>query len=112
MNTYLAIITTVLVVTQIVRLIQNAVQLHKQNVLFKKQLGSIEDVTQEDFQNQRRAYKLQIEYLEKKLGYVPLVLGGVHSENHCICCGEIIPEGRMVCPNCLVTVKENEDGKE
>ena len=37
MNTYLAIITTVLVITQIVRLIQNAVQLHRQNVLFKEQ---------------------------------------------------------------------------
>jgi hypothetical protein len=21
----------------------------------------------------------------------------------CICCGEIIPEGRQVCPNCLVS---------
>lgn len=21
-------------------------------------------------------------------------------ENRCICCGEIIPEGRMVCPIC------------
>ena len=21
-------------------------------------------------------------------------------DNRCICCGEIIPEGRMVCPNC------------
>lgn len=21
-------------------------------------------------------------------------------ENRCVCCGEIIPEGRMVCPNC------------
>lgn len=20
--------------------------------------------------------------------------------NHCVCCGEIIPEGRQVCPNC------------
>ena len=28
------------------------------------------------------------------------------NEDRCICCGEIIPEGRMVCPNCLVTVKE------
>lgn len=28
MNTYLAIITTVLVLTQIIRLIQNAIQLH------------------------------------------------------------------------------------
>ena len=21
-------------------------------------------------------------------------------ENRCVCCGEIIPEGRMVCPQC------------
>ena len=21
-------------------------------------------------------------------------------ENRCVCCGEIIPEGRMVCPKC------------
>jgi hypothetical protein len=26
--------------------------------------------------------------------------------NTCVCCGAIIPEGNMVCPNCLVTVKE------
>lgn len=30
------------------------------------------------------------------------------NEDRCVCCGEIIPEGRMVCPNCLVTVKEGE----
>lgn len=29
------------------------------------------------------------------------------NEDRCICCGEIIPEGRMVCPNCLLTVKED-----
>lgn len=28
------------------------------------------------------------------------------NEDHCVCCGEIIPEGRWVCPNCLVTVKQ------
>ena len=22
------------------------------------------------------------------------------SEDRCICCGDIVPEGRMVCPNC------------
>lgn len=22
------------------------------------------------------------------------------TENRCVCCGEVIPEGRMVCPNC------------
>lgn len=25
-------------------------------------------------------------------------------DNRCICCGEIIPEGRMVCPNCEATL--------
>ena len=64
MNTYLAIITTVLVLTQIIRLIQNHVQLHRQNVLFKKQLGEIEDITQEDLDIQRKAYRLIVEYLE------------------------------------------------
>lgn len=29
------------------------------------------------------------------------------SEDRCVCCGEIVPEGRMVCPNCerLMTEK-------
>ncbi len=26
--------------------------------------------------------------------------------DRCVCCGEIIPEGTMVCPNCLVAVNE------
>lgn len=69
MNTYLAIITTVLVVTQVIRLIQNAVQLHRQNVLFKKQLGDLADCvpTKEDFHTQRKAYRLIVEYLEDTL---------------------------------------------
>ena len=29
--------------------------------------------------------------------------------DRCVCCGEIIPEGQMVCPNCLLYVKEEED---
>ena len=29
------------------------------------------------------------------------------SVNRCICCGEIIPEGRWVCPNCMVCVEED-----
>ena len=68
MNTYLAIITTVLVITQIVRLIQNAVQLHRQNVLFKEQLGKLADCnpTKQDFENQRKAYQLIVDYLEEK----------------------------------------------
>ena len=71
MNTYLAIITTVLVITQIVRLIQNAVQLHRQNVLLKEQLGHLADCnpTKQDFENQRKAYRLIVDYLEEKAQY-------------------------------------------
>ena len=28
------------------------------------------------------------------------------NEDRSVCCGAIIPEGQMVCPNCLVAVKE------
>lgn len=68
MNTYLAIITTVLVVTQIIRLMQNAVQLRRQNILFKEQLGHLADCnpTEQDFENQRKAYRLIVNYLEHK----------------------------------------------
>lgn len=65
MNTYLAIITTVLVVTQIIRLTQNAVHLHRQNVLIRKQLEHIEDVTQEDLDIQRKAFRLIVDYLQE-----------------------------------------------
>ena len=27
------------------------------------------------------------------------------NDNRCICCGEIIPEGMIACPNCLVVSK-------
>lgn len=67
MNTYLAIITTVLVLTQVIRVVQNTIQLKRQNVLFKKQLGSLadKDVTAEDFEMQRKAYRLIVEKLSK-----------------------------------------------
>jgi hypothetical protein len=69
MNIYLAIITTVLVVTQIVRVCQNHIQLRRQNVLFKKQLGQLADCepTKEDFENQRKANRLIVEYLGHKV---------------------------------------------
>ena len=66
MDKYLAIITTVLVVTQIIRLIQNTIQLHKQDVLFKKQLKGLADMdlTEKDFETQRKAYRLIVEHFE------------------------------------------------
>ena len=30
------------------------------------------------------------------------------ADNRCVCCGEIIPEGMIACPNCLVVSKKKE----
>jgi hypothetical protein len=68
MTTYLTIITTVLVLTQIIRITQNQISLHRQNVLYKKNMGELRDidVKKEDFENQRRFYKLAIEKMERE----------------------------------------------
>ena len=69
MEIYLAIITTVLVLTQIVRLIQNAIQLHRQNKAFTKDLAWIKDndISERDFDVQRDCFYLLRQYLEKEL---------------------------------------------
>ena len=65
MNTYLAIMTTALVITQILRVIQNNIQLRRQKILFEKQLQELADMelTERDFETQRKAYQLLVEYL-------------------------------------------------
>lgn len=67
MNKYLAIITTVLVITQIIRVVQNYIQLRRQKTLFEKQVGDLADmeIQKEDFEIQRRAYRLIVERLER-----------------------------------------------
>lgn len=67
MELYLTIITTVLVATQIIRITQNAITLHRQNVLFNKQCEEVRDIEimKKDFETQRRAYELIVEYLER-----------------------------------------------
>ena len=66
MNVYLTLITTVLVLTQIIRITQNILYLRRQNVLYKKHLEELADleITKEDFEYQRKAYKLIVEKLE------------------------------------------------
>lgn len=66
MNMYLAIMTTVLVLTQIIRITQNTIQLRRQKVIFEKELGQLSEVTQKDFDIQRRAYQLIVERLERE----------------------------------------------
>lgn len=66
MNTYLTIMVTILVLTQIVRIIQNTIQLRRQYKLFQVQLGQLDDITQEDFDMQHRAYRLIVDHFEHK----------------------------------------------
>lgn len=67
MNTYLAIVVTVLVATQVIRVTQNAIQLHRQNKMIKEQLKDVEEVTTKDIQRQRQLHILAIAYLERKM---------------------------------------------
>ena len=32
-------------------------------------------------------------------------------DNRCVCCGQIIPEGRMVCPECEKKARKTEEEK-
>ena len=68
MTTYLTIITTVLVLTQIIRVSQNHFILLKQNKVFNKQLEELVEieVRKEDYETQRKAYKLLVEKLERE----------------------------------------------
>ena len=69
MNIYLAIITTVLVLTQIVRLIQNAIQLHRQEKAIARDIAWIKDrdISERDFDAQRDCFYLLRDYLEREM---------------------------------------------
>ena len=45
------------------------------------------------------------------LCYVPGNESRKENIDRCVCCGEIVPEGRWVCPNCERKVKEKKDGR-
>ena len=72
MNTYLTIMVTVLVATQIIRITQNHIQLFRQEKKIEKAIGWIKDndVSEHDFEIQRAVYmmlynKLTAEVQEK-----------------------------------------------
>lgn len=68
MTLYLTIITTALVITQIIRIAQNAINLHRSNKVFEAELKQISDVTNEDLATQKEAYRLMVEYFKQKKG--------------------------------------------
>ncbi len=67
MNTYLTIMVTILVATQIIRITQNAINLHREKAEIKKHIGWIQDYypTKEDFNNQHECYRLLRKWLEE-----------------------------------------------
>ena len=72
MSIYLTIITTVLVATQIIRITQNAIQLHRQNKKIDQTLGWIKsnDISERDFVIQREVFYMLHEKLKNWLDEV------------------------------------------
>lgn len=68
MTVYLAIITTVLVVTQVIRVTQNHIQLNRQRKEIEKTMGWIKDndISQVDFETQREVFYLLKDWLLKE----------------------------------------------
>lgn len=65
MEKYLTVITTVLVVTQVIRITQNTISLHRQNRLIKAQLDELGELTDKDIQRKVTIDKLLVELLPK-----------------------------------------------
>ena len=68
MTTYLTIMITILVATQMIRIIQNTISLRRQEKEIKKNIAWVKDVelTPADFENQKEVYKLLRERLKKE----------------------------------------------
>lgn len=62
MNTYIAIIGTFLAVCEIIRVIQNHINLRRQRKIFEESCGDLSSVTERDLQTQREAYRLIVEH--------------------------------------------------
>lgn len=67
MDKYLVVITTILVATQVIRIVQNTLSLYRQNKLFEAELGQVSDITDSDLKRKMEVDKLLIELLPKIL---------------------------------------------
>lgn len=67
MTTYLTIITTILVLTQIIRITQNHISLFRQEKKIKKTVGWLKDndVSERDFEVQRQVFYMLYDKLKK-----------------------------------------------
>lgn len=67
MTVYLTIITTVLVITQVVRITQNTISLRHQTKLIKAQLGQIREIGDEDVKRKMQIDEMLVELLPELL---------------------------------------------
>lgn len=69
MNTYLTIMVTVLVATQVIRITQNAISLHRQRKSIERNVAWFKDneVTEEDFKTQKEVMRMLKSVLSKKI---------------------------------------------
>ena len=68
MNIYLTIMVTVLVITQVIRITQNHIQLQRQRKEIDKAVGWIKDndISEHDFEIQRKVFYMLYEKLSKE----------------------------------------------
>lgn len=66
---YLTIMVTVLVLTQVIRVTQNAISLYRQEREVRRSAAWLKNhyAEEEDFENQREAFRLLREYLEDRM---------------------------------------------
>lgn len=64
MLTYIMILLTLILVTQIIRITQNGINLHRQNNAIDKELNRLGMVTDEDLEIQKKAYRLIVDFFE------------------------------------------------
>ena len=72
MNTYLVVMMTVLVITQLIRVIQNTVNLMRQNNEIKKACDWIKDndISETDFNTQREVFYMMYAKMLTEMRYV------------------------------------------
>lgn len=58
MNTYIAIIGSFLAICEIIRVIQNHINLRQQQEVFERECGQLSDITEQDLQIRREVYRM------------------------------------------------------
>lgn len=105
MNIYLTIMVTVLVLTQIVRIVQNTIQLRRQHKLFQAQLGQLDDITQEDLDVQRRALEKEVLTMSNNANCITCR----HKKDFLVPCDWLKNQRAVIMPPCPRYESEEED---